>query len=119
MNVHPILERDILKGCRDLLESVGWLIQRNNTGRFQVGNRWVSAGRNGSADLYAIIPPSGRFLAVEVKRPGKEPTEAQRTFLRRIRNFGGVGVAVDNVKMLDRIVKALIENPEVDVNQNW
>ena len=52
---------------------------------------------NGCSDLICIAPPHGRFLAIEVKRPGYSPSDVtpdQRAFLVAVRHFGGVsGIA--------------------------
>lgn len=99
-------------------------IFRNNTGMAWAGSamrdsrggvfikdaRPLHAGLcEGSSDLIGwtsieITPAMvGRkvavFTAVEVKQPGKRPTESQQNFLQRIREAGGIGfVATDPVK---------------------
>ena len=46
----------------------------------------------GGADLIGIY--KGKFLAIEVKQPDKNPTVEQRNFLEFIRNSGGIaGIA--------------------------
>lgn len=49
----------------------------------------------GSADLIGLVPPSGRFIAIECKRPkGGRVTERQRAWLDVVRRCGGVaGIA--------------------------
>ena len=46
----------------------------------------------GCSDLIGQLRESGRWLAVECKRPStrKDATEAQLAFLKRVREFGGV-----------------------------
>lgn len=63
-----------------------------------VDNRLLSTGLGrGVADLICVVPPIGRFLAIEIKRPGYSPSDVtpdQRAFLASVRLFGGVsGVA--------------------------
>jgi hypothetical protein len=51
----------------------------------------------GVSDLVCVVPPHGRFLGIEMKRPGYTPSdvrEAQTRWLGVVRRFGGVtGVA--------------------------
>lgn len=75
---------------------------RNNTGRAQYeaedGPRRVRYGLvKGSSDLVGILGPAGRFVALEVKRPRKKPTEEQRMFLDLVRSRGGFAAVVDSV----------------------
>lgn len=57
-------------------------------------------GPPGSSDIIGILP-GGRFLAIEVKRPGHEPTEIQKEFMDKINALGGlafVATSIDDVK---------------------
>ena len=51
----------------------------------------------GSSDLICVVPPYGRFLAIEVKRPGYTPSmvsDDQKRFMEIVRKYGGVaGIA--------------------------
>ncbi len=49
----------------------------------------------GCSDLICVVPPLGRFLAIEVKKPtGGRTSPAQKHWLAVVRRFGGVtGVA--------------------------
>ncbi len=49
----------------------------------------------GSADLIGLVPPTGRFLAIECKRPnGGRLSERQRAWLDVVRRCGGIaGIA--------------------------
>ena len=46
----------------------------------------------------------GKFLAIEVKRDGREPTELQATFLEEVRRAGGIGFGARSV---DDVIQAL------------
>lgn len=59
----------------------------------------------GSSDLVGILGPTGRFIALEVKRPGQHPTDEQARFLRLVRMYGGFAAVVDSVES----AKAAIE----------
>jgi hypothetical protein len=64
----------------------------------------------GTSDLICIVPPHGRFLAIEMKRPKYSPsdvTDAQRCFLTAVRHFGGVsGIATNESEALALVAKA-------------
>ncbi len=51
----------------------------------------------GVADLICIVPPMGRFVAIEVKRPGYTPSDVrpdQRRWLAIVERFGAIsGIA--------------------------
>ena len=55
------------------------------------------------AEEYFTVP---RFLAIEVKRPGKEPTVEQRVFLGRVRRSGGVTIVATSVDDVRAVVSA-------------
>jgi hypothetical protein len=109
----PVAERDVLKACLDYLALRGWLAWRNNTGAFAGTHngkrRFVRFGMPGASDILGLIPnaPDGRcgvFLAIETKRPGKPPTEAQDAFLANVRAAGGVALVVHS---LDELIQGL------------
>lgn len=69
------------KGCPDI---IGWRTQTH----------WMQC-----------CPPNfAQFLAIEVKSPGKEPTDEQRAFLQAVRDAGGVSLIARSV---DDVVSAL------------
>lgn len=97
----PPLEREILADIRAVFARIPWVtLWRNNTGALKdVTGRTVQFGLcEGSADLVGIVAPHGRWIAIEVKRPGKRPTAAQLRFLERVRSLGGVGVWIDDAE---------------------
>lgn len=62
----------------------------------------------GSSDLVGI-GPRGRFLALEVKQPGKKPTEEQERFIAIVRAAGGVAEVVTSVERAQAVVKQMRE----------
>lgn len=93
------------------LLGLGFVAWRQNSGvakyRGADGSiRRVEFGFVGLSDVGAIHKPSGRYIAVEVKIPGKEPTQAQRDFIDEVRAVGGVGFAVHSLDELhDELVR--------------
>lgn len=51
----------------------------------------------GFSELLGAIPPHGRAIFLEVKRPGRKPTAAQRAFLESRRAEGAVAFWADSV----------------------
>ncbi len=102
-------ERDILAATLKLLRlhpKVAWA-QRMNSGMFKVGDsdRWVRAAFKGCSDIIGQMR-DGQFLAIEVKRPGKQPTEEQATFLEHVQAHGGVAFVVSDIADLEGMMNA-------------
>lgn len=88
-----VLQRSIIQ----YLESQGaWVIKT------------IATSKRGCPDLVAVI--AGRFVAIEVKAPGKlsTVTPIQNHQLKRIVSAGGVAIAVDNLQDVKNCVEALV-----------
>lgn len=88
--VKPPLESTVKAAIRMRLVSEGVLCWVHN-----VDNRLMHTGLGlGTADIIGLVPPYGRFLGIEVKRPGRKASPDQIKWLAVVRQFGGVsGVA--------------------------
>lgn len=74
------------------------VIWRNATGVYRGYGGRVRAGLpKGSADLVGILAPRGRFVALEVKRPGEEPEPHQIEWLDDVRARGGFACVVHSM----------------------
>jgi VRR-NUC domain len=102
----PGSETQLLAAIRDALLATGrCLLWRNNTGKLQdARGRWVSFGLGeGSPDLIGILRARspcahmGRFLAIEVKLPGKSPEVAQACWHRAAREAGALVIVAHSV----------------------
>ena len=95
------LEAAVLKAVIKALAlhpRVAWA-HRMNVGAFRDGDRYVRVGFVGCSDIIGQTT-DGRFLAVEVKRPGGKTTDAQMEFLGRVQRAGGIAFvawSVDDV----------------------
>ena len=79
------------------LSEMGCTIWRNNTGAYKDGNRYIRYGlAKGSSDLIGLTK-CGRFLAVEVKRPGQKPTNDQINFINHVTAKNGVAFVAYSV----------------------
>jgi hypothetical protein len=57
----------------------------------------------GVSDILGIW--KGKFLAIEVKSPGKKPTPEQKEFLGLVSDFGGIGILAYS---LDDVIHTLV-----------
>ena len=90
-------EQDIQSKIMDYISSIGGLpIKFNNIGIY--AKAWVS-------DILACI--KGRFVAIEVKRPGKKPSALQEQFINAINNIGGYAFWADNLDDVKNKLKEL------------
>ncbi len=80
MGMKAPLERDVQKACRDWLTLWGAVVVRVNSGAMKIGDRYVKFNdQPGCSDTLVCLPGTGRFLALELKRPGRDRTAAART----------------------------------------
>jgi hypothetical protein len=97
-----ISEADVIKTIDEALSIFGIFHFRNNTGAIKTPQgTFVRFGSPGSADFLGICP-GGKFLSVEVKRPGGRLSPAQSAWLDAVNHEGGVAIWVDSVDSLER-----------------
>lgn len=107
-----------MKEIQVAMSKAGHRVFRNNVGMLQDGGpsgRWVRFGLcEGSSDLIGITK-TGRFLAIEVKKPGARTNPKrlakQVAFLDMIRSMGGCGVMTSNVAEAIASVQSFEEIP--------
>lgn len=96
----------MLAGVLSLLKwhpNVAWAA-RMNTGAVTLdAARFVRFGFKGCSDVIGQMK-DGRFLAIEVKRPGGKATANQQEFLRKVAANGGVSGVADSIEAAQRIV---------------
>ena len=67
------------------------------------GGQRINVGFPGQSDILGQMK-DGRFLAIEVKQPGKVPTEDQYKFLDLVSKNNGVSGWADNIEDAIKIV---------------
>lgn len=85
-------EAQELAACLKYLRThpyVGWAQRLNVGGFYDKRGQYVRVGFVGCSDIIGQLK-DGRFLAFEVKRKGKKPTDAQDAFLHDVRYYRGV-----------------------------
>ena len=98
LRTRKVMESDVLKAVMAYLKlhkDVAWTA-RINTGAMLIDHRFVKFGFNGCSDIIGQLK-DGRFLAVEVKRPGNKPTKLQNAFLDMVNANGGLAFWADDV----------------------
>jgi hypothetical protein len=95
-------ETDLVRNCLAYLRLRGVPAWRSNSGALRVergGRRRVYrfSGARGLSDILGLLPPWGRLLAVECKRPGNRPTPDQQGFLDAVTAAGGLALVVHDV----------------------
>ena len=68
----------------------------------------IATTKNGTPDVLACL--NGRFIGIEVKKPGGKPSPLQRVQLRKIREAGGVGFTSDNLDDVKDQLNHLMES---------
>jgi VRR-NUC domain-containing protein len=65
---------------------------------FSQGTHTRTGGRCGTPDILACVPPTGRFLAIELKVAGGRLEPAQATEIERIRAAGGRAIVAHTIR---------------------
>lgn len=87
------LEQDIQKNIIDFLEKNGFLaIKHNNMGIY---------ARAGVPDILACSN-QGKFIGIEVKRPGEKPKPIQQAFIDAINKLNGIAFSAVSVEDVQR-----------------
>jgi len=95
----PQKEKDIQKSILDYLRLKKCLVFKHHSTGFTMKDGEARAFRYGMKGVSDIIGclPSGRFLAIEVKRPGKKPSPDQDEFLKQVVMHGGLGFVATSI----------------------
>jgi hypothetical protein len=92
----------LVRACLQLLALRGTRAWRNNSGAASVGGRYVRFGDPGSPDIFGILAPSGRLLAVECKTGQGRLNPAQRAWMASAEAAGAACLVVRSVAELER-----------------
>lgn len=113
-------ECEVQRGVIQLLELLGIPHFRSNAGGgWRLGAKGkpqlVKGAPEGWPDITAWLPNDGRFLGIEVKRPGEMPTAAQLATLRRINADGGVAFWTDNVGIAHATLRHVMDGGLLEI----
>lgn len=101
-------ESYLLAACLDLLRLMGIPAIRINSGAIKVDGRIIRLAPAGTSDILGILPPQGRFLAIETKSSRGRLTPDQEAFLEGVRQAGGVSLVVRDLKSLQCALEELL-----------
>ena len=107
----PPKESEIVRSILDVLALMKVPAWRVNVGMVPVsradGGTFRRSLNRGMSDIIGVMPGSGKMLAVEVKRPGKERTVTleQAAFLDRVRDAGGIAIVATNAAYVRAVVE--------------
>ena len=98
----PPLEKEISKSC------LNWLLKRkifawrnSSTGIFDREKGFFrTSPKRGAPDLIAIY--QGKFIGIELKRPGNKLSEQQEWFRESVISAGGVYLVIHSVEELEK-----------------
>lgn len=100
------LEKGIEIRIRVELAAAGVLVMKHNIDRRSPFGGGLGLG---VSDLICVVPPYGRFLGIEVKRPTTRThtSKKQKAWLAVVRRFGGVtGVATSVEEAMALVAEA-------------
>ena len=85
------LERDVLKAVTKALRYDPRVsrVERNQSGVFVEGDRHIRVGTRGKLDLTVYLK-SGKYMEIEIKRPGGKPDPRQAARIEAIKRDGGL-----------------------------
>lgn len=92
-------EANVKKSIEVYLKRIGGYVRQINSGGTIRNGKWTTGGQgSGISDLLCWLP-FGRFIAVEVKAPGKKRTgsDEQHKFLTEVISRGMIGCIADDV----------------------
>lgn len=68
--------------------------------------------KRGAADIIACVPPSGIYLAIELKSPEKKddsPTEQQARFIDKINKAGGIAICSNDYAVIAGAIETVLD----------
>jgi hypothetical protein len=100
-------EKKLLNEIILAASELGVPLWRNNVGvtTTDKGHRIRYGLGTGSADLIGILPPDGRFFAVEVKTENTPLAAHQKQWIEAIRKHGGRAVVARSVEDVTRAIR--------------
>ena len=85
-------EQEIQKTIIDYLRIKKYVVFKHHSTGFTVREGRVAAFRYSEKGISDIIAcsPKGTFVAIEIKRPGKKPTQEQLDFIAQVSTNSGI-----------------------------
>jgi len=100
-------EHDIQTSILNVLPYYDVFAWRNNSGIIPVGEgryrRMIKLGVAGMPDILGIQRSSGRLVGIEVKKPGKKPTDTQKHMLETLEEYGAIVIVAHSVEDIAKL----------------
>lgn len=93
-------EAQVAKEIDAFLKSIGAYMRTIKSDGVKTAHGWRPSNQGrGISDRIGILPPNGRFIAIELKSKGKKSTTTpeQLDFLKRVIESGGIGCVADSI----------------------
>lgn len=112
-------EHDIMGVIHKYLNDIGMFVWRSNAGRYPITDnygkkRMIIGAPSGTPDLIGVIGPkfrkgvfTGKFIGLEIKKPGNKPTDLQNRVMGELRDHGAIVLVVHSVEELEEQLKKL------------
>lgn len=102
--MRKVKEQQLVNNCLEFLKYKGIFAFRNNSGQIFLNDgkktRVVRMGVKGAADILGIIPPDGKFVAIECKTKNGKLTEYQKNFGEEVKKRGGIYLVIRSIDEL-------------------
>lgn len=99
-------EADIQRAIIKAFEAMNVLAFRINSGKVKTRGGWYQGAPAGFPDILVVVPPSGRFLGIEVKDTKGEVSAEQ---VRMHDALSRHGAAVRTCRSVEEAVRAYLE----------
>jgi len=99
-------ETDIQKSILLYLDAHDITAWRNNSGSVRVKGGYMHLSPTGTPDIVGYLP-DGRFLGIEVKRPGEDRTPAQVAFAINAEACGALCFVARSVEDVEKLLLPL------------
>ena len=96
------IQREIIEYLRKSNDVFAW--RQNSIGVPTTGGVRKPPPQKGVSDILAVVKPSGRFLAIEVKSPTGVLNEGQAAFLDSVKKAGGETVVARSVEDVMKVL---------------
>lgn len=99
----------ITRGILDLLNLIGALAWRNNTGALRPQRRdgsygFVQFGYRGSGDVLGVLP-DGKFISIEVKAGRDRIRESQEWFIEEVNRRDGIAFVAHSLEDVEQALR--------------
>lgn len=101
-------EKQVTRTCNDWLRMHGITPYRRNITKVKYEHKgkiyWVKCGEPGQSDWWMALPPGGRHIELEYKRPGEWPEPDQIKWMIMINMQGAVAFWASDLSHVELVI---------------